>query len=89
MVIRPAFPNISLVNFLYEARRGILKATVVSVTAAVRAVRATGDFHQRAHPRAILADERRHLALADAQRNAPQRGSRAEALADVFKNESV
>ena len=44
----------------------------------VRLVRAAEDFHQRALPRAILADERMHLAHAHAQRNAPQRGSRGE-----------
>ena len=55
----------------------------------VRLVRAAEDFHQRALPRAILADERMHLALTDAQRNAPQRGRRAEALAHVLKDEAV
>ena len=55
----------------------------------VRLVRAAEDFHQRALPRAILADERMHLALADAQRNAPQRGSRAEAFTDAFESKPV
>ena len=54
----------------------------------VRLVRAAEDFHQRALPRAILADERMHLALAHAQRNAPQRGSRAERFFDSVEGEA-
>ena len=63
-------------RLVWIARRE--RRTVQRDAPRVRLVRTAEDLHQRALPRAILADERMHLAHADSQRNAPQRGRRAE-----------
>ena len=45
--------------------------------------------HQRALRRAILADERMHLAPAHSERNAPQGGSRAERFLNSVEGEAL
>ena len=52
-------------------------------------MRAAENFHQRALPRAVLADECMDLARTDTHRNAPQRGSRAERFLNSVEGEAV